>query len=263
MTNHGSPTKSSAVMQYPEILLGTSNNGAGCCPSKTFGGVLACNSPAMPSSPLATPADFQICNSPASSSIQQGDFGKFVTIASSPVRSPPEMRTTQPNSANKSGLFSQNSPVKVTSDVARPGQQPGFVASLQKASSATGVAYSQHIDKVQSTPLNAKGLTRKGKFLRSAPSDLRRSARTNFISSADGVSAGDEDMLQKAMRRAARRNLDGKTVGDSGSPRLPSNPSPLPPGMPNSLSRISFSSMSNDYCFRNLKTLGFTLGKTL
>lgn len=99
MTNHGSPTKSSAVMQYPDILLGTSNNGAGCCPSKTFGGVLACNSPAMPSSPLATPADLQICNSPASSSIQQGDFGKFVTIASSPVRSPPEMRTTQPNSA--------------------------------------------------------------------------------------------------------------------------------------------------------------------
>jgi hypothetical protein len=104
-------------------------------------------------------------------------------------------------------------------------------------------------------------VTRKGKFLRSAPSDLRRSARTNFIASADGVSAGDEDMLQKAMRRAARRNLDGKTVGDSGSPRSPSNPSPLPPGMPNSLSRISFPSMSNDSCSRNLKTLGFTLGK--
>ena len=87
-----------------------------------------------------------------------------------------------------------------------PGQQPGSVASIQKASNLTGAVQTQHLDKVQSTPL-----------------------------------IGDENMTKKAMRRAVTRNLDGRTVGDSGSPCSPSNPSPLPPGMPNSLSRISLS----------------------
>lgn len=117
-------------------------------------------------------------------------------------------------------------------------------------SSSTGVVHTQRLDKVQSTPLIGKDLTRKGNFLRSAPSDIKDTASVlaSFISSADVVSAGDEETLQKAICQAARRNMNGKTVGDSGSSRWPSNTSPLPPGKPNLLSRISFSTMSNGSC---------------
>lgn len=61
------------------------------------------------------------------------------------------------------------------------------------------------------------------------------------------------------MCRAAIHNLDGKTVEDFGSPRSPSSPSQLQPGMPNSFSKISFSALPNVICSRNLKNLGLLL----
>lgn len=64
---------------------------------------------------------------------------------------------------------------------------------------------------------------------------LRHSSRTNTMTTVDGISTADEDMVEKAMKRAAVHSLDGpkeiKTVVHiSRSPQSPSTPNNLIPG---------------------------------
>jgi hypothetical protein len=53
---------------------------------------------------------------------------------------------------------------------------------------------------------------------------LRRSERTNNAICDAGISAADEDITQKAMKRTAWKNLDGEPGRHLASPKSPSTP---------------------------------------
>jgi hypothetical protein len=84
-------------------------------------------------------------------------------------------------------------------------------------------------------------------------SPLRRSARLLNTLSADGISAADEDMMQKSMRRTAWKNLDGAVEQENTATRSPS--------MTNSMSSNphSLDSIPDDRCVSRLNKLGFRL----
>jgi hypothetical protein len=94
---------------------------------------------------------------------------------------------------------------------------------------------------------------------------LRRSICLNSILSADGFSVADEQMVSKAMKRDALRNLDGPSEqlpveGHVGYPFSPtSSPCASNMGTLNS-NPLSINGMSIDRCTRNLISLGIKLG---
>ena len=95
---------------------------------------------------------------------------------------------------------------------------------------------------------------------------FRRSLRANN-SQVNGVDAADENLLSKAMLRAAKRNLDGplgnKTVAtECGMPQLPFIPQLQMNGNPNPSSSISFVGMPSDLCAENLQRVGFKQGES-
>jgi len=51
----------------------------------------------------------------------------------------------------------------------------------------------------------------------------RRSTRTNYSYSADGISAADELVMDKATRRAAQKNLDSSMATPQKGPNTPKN----------------------------------------
>jgi hypothetical protein len=69
---------------------------------------------------------------------------------------------------------------------------------------------------------------------------LRRSTRLNNNCSSDGISKGDEDMLEKSMKRTAWKNLDGPAL------QQPS------PAQSKSKAISIFDSLSTDRCVSNL-----------
>jgi hypothetical protein len=89
---------------------------------------------------------------------------------------------------------------------------------------------------------------------------FHRSLRANS-SQVNGVNAADENLLSKAMLRAAKRNLDGpmgnKMVAtECGLPQLPFIPTLQMNGNPTPTSSISFVGMSSDLCAKIYKVLG-------
>jgi hypothetical protein len=79
---------------------------------------------------------------------------------------------------------------------------------------------------------------------------LRRSTRLNSNCSSDGISKGDEDMLEKSMKRTAWKNLDGPAL------QQPS------PAQSKSKAISIFDSLSTDTCVSNLQRLGFSMGSS-
>jgi hypothetical protein len=93
---------------------------------------------------------------------------------------------------------------------------------------------------------------------------FRRSLRGNNPQ-VNGVNAADENLLSKAMLRAAKRNLDGpmgnKTVvTECRMPQSPFIPQLQMNGNPTPSSSISFVGMPSDLCAENLQKVGFKLG---
>ena len=74
----------------------------------------------------------------------------------------------------------------------------------------------------------------------------RQSARANFSYSADGTSIADELVLEKAMRHAASRNLDGPEMSSAPSKHTPQPALKLP----------------LETCSANLKTIGISMGSS-
>jgi hypothetical protein len=79
---------------------------------------------------------------------------------------------------------------------------------------------------------------------------LRRSKRLNNNCSSDGISKGDEDMLEKSMKRTAWKNLDGPAL---------QQPSPV---QSKSKAISIFESLPTDRCVDNLQRLGFSMGSS-
>ena len=72
----------------------------------------------------------------------------------------------------------------------------------------------------------------------------RRSARSNYSYTADGILAADEHALERAKRRTARRNLD--------SPAGTSSPANI----------SSTSKFPVDNCVAKLKSIGISMGSS-
>ena len=75
----------------------------------------------------------------------------------------------------------------------------------------------------------------------------RRSARANYSYTADGISAADELVMNKAKRRAATRNLDSPAATVHKNPEPPSpagNPSP------------------KSACIANFNSIGISMGRS-
>jgi hypothetical protein len=79
---------------------------------------------------------------------------------------------------------------------------------------------------------------------------LRRSVRLINICSSDCISTGDQDMLEKSMKRTAWKNLDG-----------PAPQQPLP-AESKSIATHSLDSLPMDICVSNLQCLGFSMGSS-
>jgi hypothetical protein len=79
---------------------------------------------------------------------------------------------------------------------------------------------------------------------------LRRSVRLINKCSSDGISTGDQDMLQKSMKRTAWKNLDGP------APQQPS------PAESKSIASHSLDALPTDICVSNLQCLGFSMGSS-
>jgi len=74
----------------------------------------------------------------------------------------------------------------------------------------------------------------------------RRSTRTNYSYSADGISAADELVMDKATRRAAERILDSSVATPQKGPNKPKNTGKSP----------------IDTCTSNLNSIGISMGST-
>jgi hypothetical protein len=72
----------------------------------------------------------------------------------------------------------------------------------------------------------------------------------NYNYSSDGISVGDEDMLQKSMKRTAWKNLDGPAPQQASSSDGKSN------------STRTLDALPSDMWVSRLQGLGFLLGKT-
>jgi hypothetical protein len=96
----------------------------------------------------------------------------------------------------------------------------------------------------QSTTTNSKGT-----FVDDNKS-LRHSVRLNNICSFDGISTGDQDMLEKSMKRTPWKNLDGL------APQRPS------PAESKSIATHTLDSLPTDRCVSNLQCLGFSMGSS-
>jgi hypothetical protein len=80
----------------------------------------------------------------------------------------------------------------------------------------------------------------------------RRSARANNLFNAEGIAVADELILDKAMKRAAIKNLDGLAASTSKSPRAhphAGNNSPL-----------LFNKLTEETCTNKLSAIGVFLG---
>ena len=74
----------------------------------------------------------------------------------------------------------------------------------------------------------------------------RQSARANYSYSADGISAADELVMDKATRRAAKRNLDSSVATPQKGLNTPKNAGKSP----------------FDTCTSNLNSIGISMGST-
>jgi hypothetical protein len=79
---------------------------------------------------------------------------------------------------------------------------------------------------------------------------LRRSVRLIKKCSSDGISTGDQDMLQRSMRRTAWKNLDGP------APQQPS------PAEGKAIASYSLEALPMDICVSKLQCLGFSMGSS-
>jgi hypothetical protein len=89
----------------------------------------------------------------------------------------------------------------------------------------------------------------KGNFVGYSCTASHRSVRLNNICSSDGISIGDENMLEKSMKRTAWKNLDGPA---------PQRPSPTES---KSNTTRTLEALPTDRCVSSLHSLGFSLGK--
>jgi hypothetical protein len=96
---------------------------------------------------------------------------------------------------------------------------------------------------------HSTGTESKGTFVDDNKS-IRRSVRLINKCSSDGILTGDQDMLEKSMKRKAWKNLDGPA---------PQQPSPV--GSKSSATH-SLDSLPLDICVSNLQRLGFSMGSS-
>jgi hypothetical protein len=101
-----------------------------------------------------------------------------------------------------------------------------------------------------------KGTNGQDSIILHTGSPLRRSVRLNNTISAGGISAADEDTLQKSMKRRAWKNLDGAMEQKKAAPRSPTTTSSK------SYNPHSLASIPDDRCASSLNILGFTMGSS-
>jgi hypothetical protein len=131
-------------------------------------------------------------------------------------------------------LNGSKEPVPRTS---RPGSKSSMSDCGTKEKSDAGQS-------VRSTATNSTGNLVDKKYA------LRCSTRLNNNCSSDGISKGDEDMLEKSMKRTVWKNLDGPAL------QQPS------PAQSKSKAISIFESLSTDRCVSNLQRLGFSMGSS-
>jgi hypothetical protein len=140
--------------------------------------------------------------------------------------------------------------------------EAGTLTSVQKkitvASKAKGVDSPMQISETESEAAAGQQtyLTRetnsKGNAARERSIAARCSLRLNNTCSSDGISKGDEDTLEKSMKRTAWKNLDGPALQQ----RQPS------PTEGNTISTNTLESLPSDRCISSLHSLGFSMGRS-
>jgi hypothetical protein len=139
--------------------------------------------------------------------------------------------------------------------------EAGTLTSVQKkitvASKAKGVDSPMQIFETESEVAAGQQtyLTRetnsKGNAARERSTTARRSLRLNNTCSSDGISKGDEDTLEKSMKRTTWKNLDRPAPQ-----RQPSSTEG------NTISTNTLESLPTYWCISSLHSLGFSMGRS-